>query len=30
MMGMSIDHFSGSATAKIELKSFTVRTASLR
>jgi uncharacterized protein YcbK (DUF882 family) len=30
MMGMSIDHFSGSATARIEMKSFTVRTASLR
>jgi uncharacterized protein YcbK (DUF882 family) len=30
MMGMSIDHFSGSATAKIETMSFKVRTALLR
>jgi len=30
MMGMSIDHFSGSATAKIETISFKVRTALLR
>jgi len=30
MMGMSIDRFSGSATAKIETRSFKLRTASLR
>jgi len=30
MLGMSIDHFSGSATAKLEMTSFTLRTALLR
>jgi uncharacterized protein YcbK (DUF882 family) len=30
MMGMSTDHFSGSATARIETTSFTLRTALLR
>jgi Bacterial protein of unknown function (DUF882) len=30
MLGMSIDHFSGSATARLEMTSFTLRTALLR
>ncbi|MES1147548.1 MAG: ATP-binding protein, partial [Bradyrhizobium guangdongense] len=30
MQGMSCDSFSGTATAKLETKSFVVRTASLR
>ena len=30
MLGMSVDYFSGSATAKLEMTSFTLRTALLR
>jgi hypothetical protein len=30
LLGMSVDHFSGSATAKLELTSFTLRTAMMR
>jgi hypothetical protein len=30
LLGMSVDQFSGSATAKLEMTSFTLRTASLR
>jgi hypothetical protein len=30
LLGMSIDHFSGSATTKLEMTSFSLRTASLR
>jgi hypothetical protein len=30
LLGMSVDHFSGSATARLEMTSFSLRTASLR
>jgi hypothetical protein len=30
MMGLDCDHFSGSALTKLELRSFTLRTALLR
>jgi hypothetical protein len=30
LLGMSVDHFSGSAAAKLEMTSFSLRTALLR
>jgi hypothetical protein len=30
LLGMSVDHFSGSATTKLEMTSFSLRTAMLR